>query len=84
MTTARRKRSRVALGFGEKLRSARHRCGLSQEQLATACDMDHPFPNFFERGQRTPVPLVLLDLAAAMEVPPERLVIDTAVRIEDG
>jgi hypothetical protein len=46
--------------------------------------MDHPFPNFFERGQRTPALLVLLDLAAALEVPPEQLAINTAVRIEDG
>jgi transcriptional regulator with XRE-family HTH domain len=77
-------RSRVALAFGETLRSERRRRGMSQEELAEACDMDRTYPSLLERGQRTPTLTVLLDLAAALEVPPERLVIDTAVRIEDG
>ena len=57
---------------------------MSQEELAEACDIDRTYPSLLERGQRTPTLTVLLDLAAALEVPPERLVIDTAVCIEDG
>jgi transcriptional regulator with XRE-family HTH domain len=77
-------RSRVAWAFGETLRSERLRRGMSQEELAEASDMDRTYPSLLERGHRTPTLTVLLDLAAALEVPPERLVIDTAVRIEDG
>jgi transcriptional regulator with XRE-family HTH domain len=77
-------RSRVALAFGEALRCERRRRGMSQEELAEACDMDRSYPSLLERGQRTPTLTVLLDLAAALKVPPERLVMDTAVRIEDG
>ena len=77
-------RSRVALAFGETLRFARQRRGLTQEQLAAVCDMDRTYPGLLERGQRTPSLSILLDLAAALEVPPDRLVEETAALVEDG
>ncbi|MDB6158165.1 MAG: putative transcriptional regulator [Gammaproteobacteria bacterium] len=78
------KRSRVALAFGETLKLARRRRGLSQEQLAAVCNIDRTYPSLLERGQRTPSLSVLLDLAAALHVPPERLVVETAALIEDS
>lgn len=77
-------RSRVALAFGATLRIARHRRGISQEKLAEACDMDRTYPSLLERGQRTPTLTVILDLAAALDIPAERLIIETNNRIDDG
>lgn len=77
-------RLRVALAFGATLRMARHRRGLSQEKLAEACDMDRTYPSLLERGQRTPTLTVLLDLAAALDIPPENLITETNNRIDDG
>jgi len=78
------KRSRVALAFGETLKLARRRRGLSQEQLATVCNIDRTYPSLLERGLRTPSLSVLLDLAAALQIPPERLVIETSALVEDS
>jgi transcriptional regulator with XRE-family HTH domain len=41
-------RSRVALAFGETLRSERRRRGMSQEELAEACDMDRTYPSLLD------------------------------------
>ena len=60
------KRSRVALAFGETLKLARRRRGLSQEQLATVCNIDRTYTSLLERGLRTPSLSILLDLAAAL------------------
>jgi len=78
------KRSRVALAFGETLKLARRRRGLSQEQLATVCNIDRTYTSLLERGLRTPSLSVLLDLAAALQIPPERLVVETSALVEDG
>jgi transcriptional regulator with XRE-family HTH domain len=78
------KRSRVALAFGETLKLARRRRGLSQEQLATVCNIDRTSPSLLERGLRTPSLPGLLDLAAALQIPPERLVVETSALVEDS
>lgn len=77
-------RSRVALAFGATLKWARHRRRLSQEKLAEVCDMDRTYAGLLERGQRTPTLTVLLELAAALEIPPESLITETNNRIDDG
>jgi transcriptional regulator with XRE-family HTH domain len=78
------KRSRVALAFGETLKLARRRRGLSQEQLATVCNIDRTHTSLLERGLRTPSLSVLLDLAAALQIPPEQLVVETSALVEDS
>ena len=78
------KRSRVALAFGETLKLARRRRGLSQEQLATVCNIDRTYTSLLERGLRTLSLSVLLDLAAALQIPPERLVVETSALVEDS
>ena len=38
--------------FGERLRSIRQKKGLSQEQLAIACELDRTYVGGIERGER--------------------------------
>jgi transcriptional regulator with XRE-family HTH domain len=78
------KRSRVALAFGETLKLARRRRGLSQEQLATVCNIDRTYTSLLERGLRTPSLSALLDLAAALQIPPGQLVVETSALVEDS
>lgn len=40
------------VAFGDRLRTARHRAGLTQEQLALQAGMDRPAYSEIERGQR--------------------------------
>ena len=59
--------------FGENLRSARRRAGLSQEALAYEARVDRAAISVFERGHREPNLRTLLKLARALELTPAEL-----------
>jgi len=75
-------RRRIAHAFGEALRAARQQTGLSQDELSERCDFDRTYPSLLERGKRRPTFEMLLRLADALGIPPERLVSDTLARLK--
>jgi len=74
-------RREVALAFGAVLRNIRRERHVSQDRLGELCDFDRTYPSLMERGQRHPTLCMLLRLACALEVAPERLVIETVARL---
>jgi transcriptional regulator with XRE-family HTH domain len=74
-------RSRVAVAFGKVLRESRKQKGLSQEELAGACEFDRTYPSLLERGLRTPTITILLDIADALGRPASELVTATLVEL---
>ncbi len=63
-------RKHLLRAFGERLRAARERFGLSQEALARRSDVDRSHILALEQGKREPGLLMLLILADALAVPP--------------
>jgi transcriptional regulator with XRE-family HTH domain len=62
------RRTRAAWAFGRVLRAARRDKKLSQEDLAYDAGFDRTYPSLLERGLRTPTFLVILELAAALDM----------------
>lgn len=70
------------LAFGKVLRVVRKEVGLTQEELAHAAEVDRTFVSLIERGERQPTVRVLFKLAAALNLPPVRLVELTQEMVE--
>jgi transcriptional regulator with XRE-family HTH domain len=62
--------------FGENLRDARNRAGLSQQALALSSGMDRAAIGIYENGGRQPRLDTILKLARALEDPPATLLRD--------
>jgi len=58
----------------DKLRTARHRAGLTQRQLAERADLHPMAVSMFERGVRTPSLATIHRLAEALRTTPSALV----------
>jgi transcriptional regulator with XRE-family HTH domain len=69
-----KQRTPVAIAFGNVLRAARTRAGLSQEALGLACEIDRTYVSLLERGERAPTLTTLFALSEQLDVPPELLV----------
>ncbi|MGH2755520.1 MAG: helix-turn-helix domain-containing protein [Actinomycetota bacterium] len=59
--------------FGEVLREVRLERGLSQEELALACDRHRTYISLLERGVNSPSLRTILQLADALGVRPSDL-----------
>ncbi len=55
--------------FGKILRECREQKGISQEQLASAADLDRSFISLVERGIQSPNLVILLKIAEVLGVP---------------
>ena len=64
---------------GGNVRRLRQAAGLTQEQLAFEADIDLTYVGGIERGRRNPSLLVMVRIATALEVDPERLLTRPAV-----
>lgn len=73
----------VARAFGQVLREARRSARMSQDRLALLAAFDRTCPSLLERGLRQPSMTMILRLAAALGVEPERLVTDTVARLRE-
>lgn len=82
ITKARSERRAVAAtAFARVLRAARHKAGLSQEELAFRAGLDRTYPSLLERGLRQPTVAVAFVLAEALNLGPAELVICTAIEM---
>jgi transcriptional regulator with XRE-family HTH domain len=63
----------IAIGFGQNLRLARRRAGLSQAELAATSGLSRDGILKIERGYRSPRIDSLILIAAALEVEPAAL-----------
>lgn len=64
--------------FGRRVRFLRLKAGLSQEDLADACDLDRTYIGGIERGERNPSLKNILKLASTLNVPIPELFIDAS------
>jgi Predicted transcriptional regulators len=55
--------------FGDNLRAARERAGLTQEALGHGADFHPTEVNRIERGRRNPGLLTIVKLAKALDIP---------------
>jgi transcriptional regulator with XRE-family HTH domain len=64
----------VALGLlGTRIRDARSRLGISQEELAFRAEIDRTYVSQIERGVGNPSVVVLLRLSAVLQTPLAKL-----------
>lgn len=59
--------------FGKELRQLREQAGLSQEEFAERAGVHRTYVGGIERGERNPTLQTICRLAAALNVPPRRL-----------
>lgn len=59
--------------FGKRLKSLRHRSGLSYRKLAQRCNVDYSNINQIEKGRVDIQLTTLLELARGLDVPPSHL-----------
>lgn len=64
--------------FGRRVRFLRLKAGLSQEDLADACDLDRTYIGGIERGERNPSLKNILKLASTLNVTMPELFIDAS------
>jgi transcriptional regulator with XRE-family HTH domain len=63
-------------GFGQRVRTARKRLGMTQQQLGKLSRMDRTYIGGIERGERNITLLNVLRLARALRVKPAALLDD--------
>lgn len=71
-------------GFGENMRSARLRAGLTQAQLSIAAPLDRAAISRIECGERAPDLSTLIRLSRALDIQPQQLVRDIGPRSGPG
>jgi transcriptional regulator with XRE-family HTH domain len=60
-------------GLARRIRALRERQGLTQEDFAARCGISVSFASLLERGERSPSYETLLQVAAALGLPPSEL-----------
>lgn len=68
-----RTRSRECVVFGQAVKDLRQKREISQEHLAVLTGMHRTYIGGIERGERNPTLITIHKLAAALQVPPHRL-----------
>lgn len=70
-------------GFGDRLRAARERAGLTLRELGESARIDYSQISRYEQGLALPRPGTVIRLAAVLAVPPEHLREGTDIRLVD-
>ena len=63
----------LLVDFGNSLREARKKCGLSQEELALLCEIDRTYISGLERGKRNPTLKMIALVAITLNTTPSQL-----------
>jgi transcriptional regulator with XRE-family HTH domain len=63
----------IRWAFGERVRELRRKAGLSQEELATAADLDRSYIGGVERGERNVSLVNIHKIAQALRTKPSAL-----------
>jgi transcriptional regulator with XRE-family HTH domain len=66
-------KDRIKRHFGRRIRRLRKERGLSQEDLALACDLDRSYIGGVERGERNVSLVNIHRIAGALDVEPAEL-----------
>lgn len=69
--------------FGEVLKEYRLKYKMSQEQLASLCDLDRTYISLLERGKRNATVEVLFSLCKSLNVEPSEFVSQIKERISE-
>jgi transcriptional regulator with XRE-family HTH domain len=64
----------VEKAFGQALRETRQGKGISQERLALEGGFDRTYISLIERGINSPTIRIVVGIAAALKVPPSKIV----------
>lgn len=59
--------------LGKKIKIARNKLGVSQEELAERCDFDRTYISLLERGKRNPSYLNLVKLSSGLGINIQKL-----------
>ena len=70
--------------IGARIKAARERAGLTQEDLAAELDMSPTHISVLERGRKAPRLETLVNIANALQVSTDMLLQDVLVRRTDG
>lgn len=65
---------KLEIAFGEVLRKFRNDKNLTQEKLAFESNLDRTYISLLERGRRQPSLASILQLANALDIPPEQFI----------
>ncbi len=68
-----RKKTKVRIAFGQKVRSRRHELDLTIDQLAEAADLHHNYIGSVERGERNIALENIVAIAKALNCSPKDL-----------
>ena len=66
-TAHNRKKTKIRVAFGQKVRSLRHEIGMTIEELAEAADLHHNYIGSVERGERNIALENIVALAKALK-----------------
>lgn len=69
-----RKKTKVRVAFGQKVRARRHVLDMTIEELAEAADLHHNYIGSVERGERNIALENIIALAKALKCSPKELI----------
>ena len=72
------------IAVGKRIKQARERCGMTQEELAEKIDISASHMSVAERGKKGLKLETLVNIANALEVSPSELLQDVAVHAQIG
>lgn len=70
--------------IGARIKAARERAGMTQEELAEAADLSPMHVSAIERGVKTPRLDTFVNISNVLQVSPDTLLQDVAERASDG
>jgi transcriptional regulator with XRE-family HTH domain len=75
-TSHNRKKTKIRIAFGQKIRSKRHQIGMTIEELAEAAGLHHNYIGSVERGERNIALENIIVIAKALGCSPKDLMPD--------
>lgn len=77
-------KSDESIAFGQSVREARKKLGLSQDEFAEISELHRTYVGGIERGERNPTLSSIWRIAHALEISPEDLIANTHKLLREG